>query len=125
MAELSISQVAERTGLSIHTLRYYERADLITGVRRGANGHRCYTETDVAWLEFLQRLRATGMPTSQMRHFAELRRQGNASLEERVAMLEGHHAAVEARIAELNDNLQAIRGKLLCLRDTAPEREEA
>ena len=125
MVGFSISQVAEQTGLSIHTLRYYERAGLITGVERADNGHRCYTEADVVWLEFLKRLRATGMPTSQMKHFADLRRQGDASGDERAAMLEKHHAAVAKQITELNDNLQAIHSKLRRLRGAASEREKA
>lgn len=124
MAGLSISQVAERTGLSIHTLRYYERAGLIIGVGRADNGHRCYAEADVVWLEFLKRLRATGMPMSQMKHFADLRRQGDASRDERAIMLEKHFAAVEKHIAGLNDNLHAICEKLRRLRGAALEGEE-
>lgn len=124
MSGFSISQVAERTGLSVHTLRYYERAGLITGVDRADNGHRCYTEADVVWLEFLKRLRATGMPTSQMRRFADLRRQGDTSLGERATILEEHYAAVEKQITELNNNLQAIRSKFRRLRNAALGREE-
>ncbi len=59
---LTIEQVAECTGLSAHTLRYYEQIGLLDHVGRATSGHRCYAAKDLAWLEFLTRLRATGMP---------------------------------------------------------------
>ena len=122
VADLSIRQVAERTGLSIHTLRYYERAGLISSVKRAANGHRRYSENDLIWLEFLKRLRATGMPTSQMKRFAELRRQGDASKAERIALLKTHYLSVENQIDELSNNLGAIREKIKRLSGASPEK---
>src|SRR5689334_15886809 len=75
----SIQQVAEQTGLSVDTLRYYERIGLIEPVRRAENGHRRYGQHDIAWLQLLIRLRETGMPLAQMSRFAQLRRQGAAT----------------------------------------------
>jgi DNA-binding transcriptional MerR regulator len=74
---LSIGQVAERTGLSVHTLRFYEREGILTDpVRRGLNGHRLYSEDDVEWLSICTRFRASGMPLTAIRRYVDLVRQG-------------------------------------------------
>ena len=71
---LTIAEAAERTGLTTHTLRYYERDGLMLGaVDRSASGHRRYTERDLAWIEMITRLRSTGMPIREVR---TLRRPG-------------------------------------------------
>lgn len=76
---LTIQEVAERTALSPHTLRYYERVGLLEAPDRAASGHRRYGEGDLEWLTLLKRLRATGMPIREMRRYAELVRQGDES----------------------------------------------
>lgn len=70
---LSIAEVAERSGLSVHTLRYYERAGLIAPVPRAPGGQRRYAAADLEWIGFLLRLRETRMPIGQMQAFARLR----------------------------------------------------
>jgi len=104
--------VAERTGLSRDTLRYYEKAGLITAVGRTSGGQRRYAAGDLDWLAFLLRLRATGMPIADMRRFAELRRAGDASVPDRVALLAGHRTAVEAHVAALQGHLAALSDKI-------------
>ena len=86
--ELTIQQVAAETGVSNHTLRYYERIGLILDVNRAPNGHRRYSPHDIEWITFLKQLKATGMPLAQMQKFAELRRQGNSTAKQRREMLE-------------------------------------
>ena len=71
----TIQQVVQQTGLSIDTLRYYERIKLIEPVRRTANDHRQYRQTDLDWIHLIMRLRETGMPLAQISYFAQLRRQ--------------------------------------------------
>lgn len=71
--ELTIQQVAERTGLSVHTLRYYERNRLLEPANRAANGHRRYCAANPTKSEFLSRLRATEMPR-QMQQLGKLLR---------------------------------------------------
>ena len=70
---LSIDEVARRTGLTAHTLRYYERIGLIAPVGRAPGGQRRYAASDMAWIEFLLRLRTTRMPIGKMQAFAALR----------------------------------------------------
>lgn len=110
---LTIEKVAERTGLSAHTLRYYERIGLLDPIGRATSGHRRYAEQDLAWLEFLTRLRATGMPIRHMQRFADLRRRGNATVAQRRALLEEHKRAVQAHIDDLQRNLEVITTKIM------------
>jgi DNA-binding transcriptional MerR regulator len=112
MPSLTIQQVAQQTGLSVHTLRYYERNGLLEPVDRASSGHRRYSEEDIARIEFLTRLRATGMPIRQMQEFARLFREQPEVLAERRAILEAHERAVQAHIQELQRNLEVIQWKL-------------
>jgi DNA-binding transcriptional MerR regulator len=110
--QLTIQQVAEATGLSVHTLRYYERIGLIHSIHRAQNTHRRYTMDDVGWIEFLNKLRATGMSIQQMQRYAQLQRQGDETLPERVEMLRTLQQEAEARIDELQQHLEVIRYKV-------------
>ncbi len=110
--KLTIQQVAEATGLSVHTLRYYERIGLIHPIDRAQNTHRRYTSQDIGWIDFLTKLRAAGMSIQQMQAYAELQRQGDATLPERLEMLKAHQRKVEARMDELAEHLKLIRYKI-------------
>jgi DNA-binding transcriptional MerR regulator len=93
--------MAERCGMTAHTLRYYERVGLIQPVGRARNGHRRYSEADAAWLEFLHCMRATNMPIREMQRYAELREKGDATSLERRKLLEDHQAEIAAQIEAL------------------------
>ncbi|MGF6348070.1 MerR family transcriptional regulator [Variovorax sp. W2I14] len=109
---LTIAEVAQRTGLTAHTLRYYERIGLIATVSRAPGGQRRYASADMDWLAFLLRLRETGMPIQGMQAFAGLRSQGDASVGERREMLEAHLAEVRARVEALQQSMQALSTKI-------------
>jgi DNA-binding transcriptional MerR regulator len=116
---LTISDAAEATGLSTHTLRYYERAGLMLDpVERAPSSHRRYTEAEIRWVTLLTRLRATGMPIRRMREYAELVRAGNGNEEERLALLEAHRDAVLEQLDAMRRNLQAIEHKIEIYRDS-------
>jgi DNA-binding transcriptional MerR regulator len=108
----TIREVAEETGLSVHTLRYYESNGLIWPVRRLKSGHREYRDEDIAWFEFLRKLRATGMPIRKMREYVELQQQGNETLRERLDLLRAHRDAVTERIRELSRMFEYIDAKV-------------
>ncbi|ANH74154.1 merR regulatory family protein [Ralstonia insidiosa] len=112
---LTIAQVAEATGLSTHTLRYYERIGLLDSVQRRDNGHRVFRAEDMTWLAFLLRLRDTGMPIAQMLQYAALRRQGDslASVSARQRLLELHAAALEAEQRARAETLAVLREKIV------------
>jgi DNA-binding transcriptional MerR regulator len=87
--------------MTAHTLRYYERVGLIQPVGRARNGHRRYSESDEAWLNFLHCMRATNMSIREMQRYAELREKGDATSLERRKLLEDHQAAIAAKIGAL------------------------
>ncbi|WP_341675522.1 MerR family transcriptional regulator [Niveibacterium sp. SC-1] len=111
---LTIQAVAARTGLSAHTLRYYERIGLIDGPVRNSGGHRVYRDDDLIWIAFLVRLRSTGMPIRQMQAYAALRREGDTldSVSGRKALMREHTLALEAELAALQENLAVLRDKI-------------
>ncbi len=109
---LTIKQVAEITGLSAHTLRYYERIGLIHPINREENTHRRYTQEDIGWIQFLMKLRATGMSIQDMQTYAELQRQGDVTLPERVDMLKRLQREVEMHMQALNEHLGLICYKI-------------
>jgi DNA-binding transcriptional MerR regulator len=109
---LTIAEVAERTGLTHDTLRYYEKAGLIERVGRTTGNQRRYDAADLAWLEFLLRLRETGMPIADMQRFAQLRAEGDVSVADRLAMLRGHRAELADRIRTLRRNAATLDDKI-------------
>ena len=112
-AGLSIAEAARRTGVSVHTLRYYERAGLVvTAVGRTAGGRRRYHQLDLDWIVVCTRLRATGMPIRTIRRYAELVSDGHGNEKDRLALLESHRVEVLARLAELQDNLELLDHKI-------------
>lgn len=112
-AGLTIAEAARRTGVSAHTLRYYERAGLVvTQVDRTSGGRRRYRKLDLDWIKICTKLRATGMPIKLIRRYAELVSAGRGNEAERLALLENHRADVLARLAELEENLKLIDRKI-------------
>lgn len=115
---LSIGQVADRTGLSVHALRFYEREGLLADVvRRDAGGRRVYREDDVAWLGMCTRFRDTGMPLPEIRRYAALVRQGPGNEKERLAVLREHQERVTDSIRALGECLDVIAYKVRAYED--------
>jgi DNA-binding transcriptional MerR regulator len=112
-SSLSISQAAERTGLSTHTLRYYEREGLMLGgVDRASSSHRRYTDSDIAWVVFLTKLRSTAMPIARVREYVDLVRLGDISTQDRLKLLLEHRDSVIAQLDEMTQSLRAIDHKI-------------
>jgi DNA-binding transcriptional MerR regulator len=97
----TIRTMAERCGMTTHTLRYYERVGLIQPVGRARNGHRRYSETDAVWLNFLHCMRDTNIPIRELQRYAALREQGEVTSLERRKILEDHQSVVAAQIEAL------------------------
>ncbi|WP_028471699.1 MerR family transcriptional regulator [Nocardioides alkalitolerans] len=113
MSSYSIAEAARISGLTTHTLRYYERDGLmLRPVERGATGHRRYSDTDLTWIDLVTRLRSTGMPIREVRRYADLVRSGAGNEAERLDLLRGHRSAVLAQLAEVTDHLGAIDRKI-------------
>ena len=107
----SIGKFSELTGLGVHTLRYYEREGLLSPARSQAN-RRVYTERDAAWAAFIRRLKETGMPLREIRRFAQLRAQGEATAAARLDMLIDHQARLSGQIVQLQEHQRALEGKI-------------
>jgi DNA-binding transcriptional MerR regulator len=117
---LTIADAARASGLSVHTLRYYERAGLIGDVDRASSGHRRYSESDMAWVEAIRCLRATGMPIARIRRYYELVRTGRHE-RERLALLEEHRESVRAQLAEVQGHLAFVEHKIATYKELIDE----
>jgi DNA-binding transcriptional MerR regulator len=110
---VAIAEAARRTGVSVHTLRYYERAGLVVSpVDRTTSGRRRYHELDLKWIVICTKLRATGMPIRGIRRYAELVAAGPGNEKERLELLEEHRADVLAKLTEIQESLQVIDHKI-------------
>ncbi|ROR44506.1 MerR family transcriptional regulator [Kitasatospora cineracea] len=107
-----ISEVSAISGLTAHTLRWYERIGLLEPVDRSHAGQRRYTDADLARLAFLTKLRLTGMPVADMVRYVELVRAGNGTRDERRELLVAHRAEVRRRMADLRATLAVIDMKI-------------
>ena len=108
----SIQDVSKKTGLSAHTLRYYEKEGLISGVERTQGGFRQYTDEDLERLGLICCLKNTGMSIQEIARFVQLTRQGDHTLKERVELLREHRERVLARMEEMQKYLEKVTWKL-------------
>ena len=108
----SIQDVSKKTGLSAHTLRYYEKEGLISGVERTQGGFRQYTDEDLERLGLICCLKNTGMSIQEIAQFVQLTRQGDHTLKERVELLQEHRERVLARMEEMQKYLEKVTWKL-------------
>ena len=108
----SIQDVSKKTGLSAHTLRYYEKEGLISGVDRTRGGFRQYSDEDLEALGLICCLKKTGMPLQEIARFVELTRQGDQTLKERVQLLQTHRDNVKILMEEMQAHLEKVTWKL-------------
>jgi DNA-binding transcriptional MerR regulator len=111
MSTFTPSEVAERSGFSIDTLRYYEREGLLPGISRTAGGRRAYSQADLDWLGLVRCLRDTGMPIADLKRYTELCAD-DSTMEERLALLERHGDEVQASIDALLRQQEQLRAKI-------------
>ncbi|MFT8358800.1 MerR family transcriptional regulator [Bifidobacterium aquikefiri] len=119
----SIGEVRALTALSIDTLRYYEKIGLIDHIARDASGHRIYSDLDVERIRFVRRLRATGMPVSQIIHYVQLRAQGPNTADSRLHMLLDHRERLIRMQQELDDSVKLVDGKILYYRHLIEQKD--
>ena len=108
----TIQDVSKKTGLTAHTLRYYEKEGLITGVERSQGGIRQYTDEDLERLGLIRCLKNTGMSIQEIARFVQLTHEGDHTLEERVELLREHREKVLERMAEMQQHLDKVTWKL-------------
>ena len=111
---MKIGEFSERTGLPVSTLHFYERKGLICP-ERNRSGHREYSDADLSWVAFIQRLKETGLPLAQIKRYADLRAQGDSTMEERMDMLTSHRERVLGEMAKWRENLSHLDDKIASL----------
>lgn len=108
----TIDEICKRTGLTAHTLRYYEREKLLQNVGRSARGFRQYSDADIETLGMICCLKNTGMSLQEIARFMELSRAGDQTLRERCEMLKDHRKNVLARMEEMQRYLDKVTWKV-------------
>lgn len=109
---MKIKEFAEKLDISQYTLRYYEKVGVLNPIKRIKNGYREYEENDIGWMEFVLRLKDTGMPIKKIIEYAELRSQGNKTRFQRQILLEEHEKDLINRIELFKSNLEHIQKKI-------------
>ena len=121
----SIREVCEKTGLSAHTLRFYEKEGLLTNVERSSGGFRQYSDEDLEWLGLICCLKNTGMSLQEIARFVDLAHKGDITLRDRVELLKNHRERMVARIAEMQQYLDKISWKVNFFSDKLEKYEKS
>ncbi|MGG6310780.1 MerR family transcriptional regulator [Paenibacillus macerans] len=108
----SINEVANKFGLSVHTLRFYDKEGLMPFIGRDKSGNRAFTDTDLKWVAMVCCLKDTGMSIKEIKRYADWCLQGMQTIDERKTMLSEHRKHVVRQIEELTKNLQLIDSKI-------------
>lgn len=108
----TMKEVTIKTGISAHTLRFYEKEGVVPFVKRDKNGNRIYDEENLKWLEFMLCLRATGMTLADIKHYVELYKNGDSTIQERKQMMLNHKTKIDEQIMKSYKYLEKINYKL-------------
>lgn len=108
----SITGVANKFGMSVHTLRYYDKEGLMPFIERDKSGNRMFSETDLNWVAMVCCLKDTGMSIKEIKQYADWCKQGMQTIDERKAMLTAHRKHVLKQIEDLKKNLELIDSKI-------------
>lgn len=117
-----IGTFSKKIGLSIDTLRYYEKEKLIVPKRNEIN-RRVYDDNDVLWIEFIKRLKQTGMSLKKIQEYAVLRYQGDQTIEARLELLNNQHELLIQQKAEIDQNLDFLMSKMAIYKKMIDEME--
>lgn len=108
----SIGQVAKKTGLTAHTLRYYQKEGLLPFLQKSSSGLRVFSETDLGWLELIECLKETGMPLKDIKQYIDWYLEGDTTLSLRLEMFKKQKLRVEAQIKQFQKHLKKIEYKI-------------
>jgi MerR family transcriptional regulator, aldehyde-responsive regulator len=109
---MKIAEVSEHTGLSVDTLRYYERVGLLPPVNRSGSGIRDFSELDVRRVEFIKCMRTAGLPIEVLTEYMRLALIGDETFEARKNILEEQRDLLAAQIAEMQKTLDLLNYKI-------------
>ncbi|HEU5047239.1 MAG TPA: MerR family transcriptional regulator [Rickettsiales bacterium] len=109
---MKIGELAKQSGLTVHTIRYYERIGLLPYAVRDKSRQRDYDVSILGWIQFLNRLKMTGMPIREILEYGNLRERGAETAAQRQEMLKRHKKRIEHQMAELEASLSALDVKI-------------
>lgn len=121
---LTIGQVSQRTGLSIDTIRYYEKIGLLPEIQRSDSGLRQFQERDVAILGFIHCFRVGGMSIERLKAYMTLVQESDHNLDKRLVLLREEKRDLEQRLLDLQSALRQIDGKITNYEETLMLREQ-
>ena len=110
--EYTIKQVSEKTGLTIYTLRYYDKEGLLPLIKRSKSGIRKFTDNDIEWLGLICCLKYSGMSIVQIKEFMQSCLKGNETVETRKEILIKHKESILAQMVQLESSLCTINYKI-------------
>lgn len=108
----SIGQVAKKTGLTAHTLRYYEKEGLLPFVRKNGSGLRVFSDSDLGWLQLIECLKGTGMPLKGIKQYIDWFIEGDATLAKRLEMFKEQKIKLEEQMSQLQRHMERINYKI-------------
>ena len=108
----SIGQAAKKTGLTTHTLRYYEKEGLLPFVRKNSSGLRVFSDDDIGWLELIECLKGVGMSLKDIRQYIDWNREGDDTLELRLNMFKQQKQNLENQLRQLQKYMEKINYKI-------------
>ena len=109
---MQIAEVAKRYGITVDTIRYYERIGLVPHVTRLPNGIRDFTEYDCGWVEFIRCMRSSGMQIEALVDYVALFQEGEHTAKARRGILEEQREKLIAKAAELAATIERLDGKI-------------
>ena len=108
----SIGQVAKKTGLTAHTLRYYEKEGLLPFVKKISSGLRVFSDTDIGWLVMIECLKGTGMPLKGIKQYIDWFIEGDSTLEKRLQMFKDQKHKLQEQMLQLQKHMEKIDYKI-------------
>jgi DNA-binding transcriptional MerR regulator len=112
MMTYTVSQVAEKMGVTVYTLHYYDKAGLLPFVDRNRNGARVFKDSDFEWLDMITALKNTGMPIKQIRQYIEWVMEGDSTVAQRFELIKKQRELVEKQMEELKNYAELLDYKV-------------
>lgn len=107
----SVTEAAKISGLSAHTLRYYDDLGLFPFLQRTPGEKRLFSDADMQWIQLIECLRNTGMPIAEVKHYVELCLEGNETLKERLEIVKNQEAIMKEQLKEMRKHLKLLQFK--------------
>ena len=107
----TIGDAAKKLGVASSALRYYDKEGLLPHMERSSGGTRMFTDDDLEWFHFIEKLKRSGMPIKEIKHYVDLYLEGDSTIEERRELVYARRDAVERELAELQDTFDFITYK--------------